>query len=85
MVGLISQKNSATYLITEYVRSVRKVANVLGLNRSTITYTPRKSKDEALERRMKELSTKHRRYGLPRIHFLLNREGLVVRVGVDAG
>ena len=27
---------------------------------------------------MKELSTKHRRFGLPRLHFLLKREGLVV-------
>jgi putative transposase len=27
---------------------------------------------------MKELSAKHRRFGLPRLHFLLKREGLVV-------
>ena len=27
---------------------------------------------------MKELATKHRRFGLPRIHFLLKREGVVV-------
>jgi putative transposase len=78
VVGLNSQKKSAVYLVTEFTASVRMVANVLGLNRSTITYTPRKSKDETLERRMKELSTTHRRFGLPRIHFLLKREGLVV-------
>jgi putative transposase len=58
--------------------SARRAASVLGLNRSTISYKPRKSKDEALERRMKELSNKHRRFGLPRLHFLLKREGLVV-------
>ena len=78
MVGLNSQKKSAVHLIAEYTASVRRVANVLGLNRSTITYNRRKSKDEALECRMKELSTKHRRFGLPRLHFLLKREGLVV-------
>lgn len=78
MVGLNSQKNSAMYLISKYIASVRGVADVLGLNRSTITYKPRKSKDADLERRMKELSTKHRRFGLPRLHFLLKREGLVV-------
>ena len=50
----------------------------MGLNRSTMTYKPRKSKDAKLELRMKELSTKHRRFGLPRLHFLLKREGLVV-------
>jgi len=43
-----------------------------------MTYRPRKSQDGSLELRMKELATKHRRFGLPRIHFLLRREGLVV-------
>jgi len=78
VVGLNSQKKSAVYLISEYSASVRRTANVLGLNRSTMTYKPRKSRDEDLERRMKELSAKHRRFGLPRIHFLLVREKLVV-------
>lgn len=78
MVGLKAQKSSAEYLVKKYSRSVRKIAKVLSLNRSTMTYKPRASKDEALEQRMKELSTKHRRFGLPRLHFLLKREGLVV-------
>jgi putative transposase len=69
---------SAKYLISKYFASVRRTANVLGLNRSTLTYKPRKSRDELLERRMKELSIKHRRFGLPRLHFLLKREKLVV-------
>lgn len=43
-----------------------------------MTYKQRASRDESLELRMKELSTKHRRFGLPRLHFLLKREGLVV-------
>jgi putative transposase len=69
---------SAAYLIEKYFASVRRIANLLGLNRSTMTYKQLPSKDEPLEKRMKELSTKHRRFGLPRIHFLLHREGLVV-------
>lgn len=78
MVGLNSQKKSAEHLISKYSVSVRRTSAVLGLNRSTMTYKPRPSKDVALEQRMKELSTKHRRFGLPRIHFLLRREGVVV-------
>lgn len=78
MVGLSSQRASAKYLIQKYSASVRGTATVLGLNRSTMTYTPRPSRDGALEKRMKELAAKHRRFGLPRIHFLLKREGLVV-------
>lgn len=57
--------------------SQRKTARYLGLNRSTMTYKSRPSKDEPLKLRMKELATKHRRYGLPRIHYLLKREKLV--------
>ena len=78
MVGLNSQRKSAAYLIEKYAASIRKTSKVLGLNRSTMTYKQRKSKDAALEQRMKELSTKHRRFGLPRLHFLLKREGLVI-------
>ena len=78
MVGLNSQKNSTVYLISKYIASVRMVASVLSLNRFTITYKPRKCRDDNLERRMKELSAKHRRFGLPRLHFLLKRGGLVV-------
>jgi putative transposase len=78
VVGLDSQKKSASYLVAKYEASVRRVAKALGLNRSTMSYRARKSKDAELERRMIELSSKHRRFGLPRIHFLLKREGLVV-------
>ena len=50
----------------------------MGLNRSTMTYKAKPSRDGPLTERMKQLTTKHRRFGLPRIHFLLHREGVVV-------
>lgn len=78
MVGLSSLRTAATYLIEKYDVSVRGTATVLGLNRSTMTYKPRPSNDEALEKRIKELAAKHRRFGLPRLHYLLKREGLVI-------
>lgn len=78
MVGLKSLRASAEYLIKKYSVSVRGTATVLGLNRSTMTYNPRPSKDGAIEKRMKELAAKHRRFGLPRIHFFLKQEKLVV-------
>jgi putative transposase len=40
-------------------------------------YKPRPSKDGNLEDQMKTLVTRHRRFGLPRIHYLLRREGHV--------
>ena len=51
------------------------MACVLGLNRSTMSYRPRKRTDQVLATRMKELAGKHRRFGLPRICYLLWREG----------
>lgn len=42
-----------------------------------MAYTPLPSKDVELTSRMKELAAKHRRFGLPRIHYLLEREGAV--------
>jgi len=53
------------------------MASVLGFNRSTMNYKPLPSKDEDLAKRMKGLAAKHRRFGLPRIYYLLKREGAV--------
>lgn len=50
----------------------------MGLYRSTLHYRPSR-KDEALIRiRLKELAQRRRRFGCPRLHVMLKREGLVV-------
>ncbi len=49
----------------------------MGQNRSTVYYKPRPSRDEVLSRRMKELCSRHRRFGLPRIFHFLKEEGAV--------
>ena len=55
-----------------------RACRVLSFARSTYEYIPKKSKqDEALLHRLKELSTEKRRWGLPRIHDRLRKEGLV--------
>lgn len=77
MVGPKAKRLAAQHLLKLFSASERKASKVLGLSRSTLKYKNRPSKDEGLKTRMKELATKHRRYGLPRIHFLLSREGLV--------
>lgn len=38
----------------------------------------KREQDAALRLRLKELAQKHRRFGLPRLHLLLKREGLVI-------
>ncbi len=57
---------------------MRKACRLIGLNRSTSQYQPVASKEEKLTTRMKTLAYKHKRYGSPRLHVLLKKEGLVV-------
>ena len=50
-----------------------------GLSRSAVYYRPRVQPDEApLRARMQALAERHKSYGLPMIHLILRREGLVV-------
>jgi putative transposase len=52
---------------------------IVNLNRSTSQYEPLPRNDEKkLRGRMKELAHTHKRYGSPRLHLLLKREGLVI-------
>ncbi len=50
----------------------------MGLGRNTLRYNPRPDKDVELRNRMKELAEERRRFGCPRLHVMLKREGLVV-------
>ena len=77
MVGPKAKRQAALHLIEKLEVSERKAAKVLGLNRSTKRYKPQQRDEEALVKRLKELVGKHRRFGLPRVYFLLKREGLV--------
>ena len=50
-----------------------------GLSRSAMYYRPQRQLDEApLRARMQALAERHKSYGLPMIHLILRREGLVV-------
>jgi putative transposase len=67
------------FALTELKIARRKVARYLGIARSTLAYTPRANKNEVVEKRMKELAGRHRRWGLRKLHHLLLREKLVAK------
>jgi len=46
--------------------------------RSTQVYQAKRKDEDALRLRMKELAEQRRRFGAPRLHVILKREGLVV-------
>lgn len=77
MVRPAQKRASALALIADYEVSERRAARVAGLHRSTKRYKPQGDGDAELRERMKQLASTHRRFGLPRLHYLLKREGLV--------
>lgn len=77
MVGPKEKREAVELLKEKFKVSLKRACDVLGLNRSTFDYKRTASKDEAVKTRMLELTDRFRRFGRPRIHALLFREGLV--------
>jgi putative transposase len=62
-------------LLKVFGLSERHACRLVQAHRSTVRYQSIKSKDPVLRQRIKELADRHRRFGHPRIHILLRREG----------
>ena len=56
----------------------RRSCRIVGLSRSVAQSRPVARDDGAVIARMRVLASEHRRYGCPRLHAMLRREGLVV-------
>ena len=59
-------------------RSLRRACELVGLSRPVYRYEPRPGKDEVTRERLRQLAQERKRFGSPRLHLLLRREGLVV-------
>lgn len=67
------------FAVEHFGLSLRRSCKLVSLWRSTNSYKPKTDKnDEALRLRLRELAETRRRFGLPRLHVLLKREGLVI-------
>lgn len=77
MVGSKAKRLAADFLRKHFAVSRRRSARALGLSWSTASYSPREKSDAQVSERMQELVRTYRRFGVPRIHYLLRREGLV--------
>jgi len=64
-------------VVTTFGRSERKACRLVDLSRSTNRYKESGKDDQELRERMKELAHRHKRYGSPRLHALLKKEGKV--------
>jgi len=66
------------FLREEFDSSTARACRTIRIARSTFDYQPKfPDKDTKLRERLRELVVRHRRFGLPRLHVLLKREGLV--------
>jgi putative transposase len=59
-------------------RSIRKSCHLVGLPRASYDYKPVARGDEDLRMRIRELAHKRQRFGCPRIHLMLKREGITI-------
>ena len=58
--------------------SERRACLLVNISTSVYRYKPRPGNDEALRKRLRELAEERKRFGSPRLHILLKREGLVI-------
>lgn len=77
MVGAAAKRAAAEYLLSRFTVSSRRVCRVLKLREATYYYRHADRGDGPIKERMKELAERHRRFGYPRLHYFLRREGLV--------
>ena len=58
--------------------SERKACGLTGISPSVYRYRSRRCDDSVLRSRMRELAGERKRFGSPRLHIMLKREGLVI-------
>lgn len=78
MVTPVAKRQAAGLIRQELGLSERRTCSVLGVSRSLLQYTPRPDRNTELRARLKTLAEERRRFGSPRLHILLRREGWAV-------
>ena len=74
----MAKRRALGFLMSELGLGERRGCRIVGLARSVAQYRPVPRDDGAVVARMRVLASEHRRYGCPRLHAMLRREGLVV-------
>lgn len=78
MVRPAERRPAADYLLETSRISERRACRVTGLHRSTLHYEPQPDRKEGIRMRLQELAEQSPRWGQPRLHVLLRREGMMV-------
>jgi putative transposase len=74
----VARKAAVARLVEQRGLSQVRACRLVGLNRSSMNYRPRRPDDSLLRQRLRELAAERRRFGYRRLGWLLEREGHVM-------
>jgi putative transposase len=74
----VARKAAVARLVEQRGLSQVRACRLVGLNRSSMSYRPRRPDDSLLRQRLRELAAERRRFGYRRLGWLLEREGHVM-------
>ena len=74
----MARKAAVARLVEQRGLSQVRACRLVGLNRSSMSYRPRRPDDSLLRQRLRELAAERRRFGYRRLGWLLEREGHVM-------
>lgn len=78
MVGPAAKRIALSHVKEVLKLSERRICRVVGLNRSTASYTRQPSDDAEVKNKLVKLAELRPRYGQQRLHVLLRREGMMI-------
>ena len=74
----VARREAAAHLGTVYEVSQRRACQVIGADRSSVRYRPRRADDGPIRARLRKIAAVRRLFGYRRLHVLLRREGLLL-------
>ena len=78
MVTPAARRSVVTYLRENHEFSERRACTIVGLCRSSCRYQAMPKNDDEIRSRLRELDEQRRKFGSPRLHTLLLREGHLI-------
>jgi putative transposase len=73
-----ARRIAVSYTVESFGLSIRRSCRLVGMWRATYAYQSKGKDDEVLRSRLRELAEQRRRFGCPRLHVMLKRDGLVI-------
>ena len=78
MVTPAARRKVVAFLQERYPLSERRACKIVGLCRSSCRYQAKPSNDAEIRSRLRQLAELRRKFGAPRLHVLLRREGHLI-------